>query len=160
MRLGIVHQRITPSSPQENGAHERMHRTLKAKATRPPAASLRGQQWKFDTFQREYNFERPHEALGDESPASLWGPSSRAYPPRIAAPEYPGHFEIRRVSNAGEFKIGAQHRFLSQALKGDHIGLEAIDDGLWNIVYYNTLLGRLDERTGKITGASFRSDEC
>lgn len=64
------------------------------------------------------------------------------------------------MSNAGEFRLGAQHRFLSQALKGDHIGLEPIDDGLWNIVYYNTLLGRLSERTGKISGASFRSDEC
>lgn len=160
MKLGIVHQRITPSSPQENGAHERMHRTLKARSTRPPAASLRGQQWKFDGFQREYNVERPHEALDDEPPASLWVPSPRPYPARIAPPEYPGHFEVRRVSNAGEFKIGAQHRFLSQALKGDHVGLESIDDGLWNITYYNTLLGRLDERTGKITGASFRSDEC
>ncbi len=81
-------------------------------------------------------------------------------PRRIKPPEYPGHFEVRRVSNSGEFKLGAKHRFLSQALKGDHIGLEAIDDGLWNIVYYNTLLGRLSERTDKISGASFRSDEC
>lgn len=160
MKLGIVHQRITPSSPQENGAHERMHKTLKARATRPPVASLRGQQWKFDRFQSEYNFERPHEALDDEPPASLWTPSQRTYPDRIRPPEYPGHFELRRVSNAGHFKMGAQHYFISHALKGDNIGLEAIDDGLWNILYYNTLLGRLSERTGKISGASFRSDEC
>jgi len=64
------------------------------------------------------------------------------------------------VSNAGEFKIGQRHRFLSQALNGENIGLEAIDDGVWNIIYYNTLLGRLDEASGNITGASFRSDEC
>ena len=64
------------------------------------------------------------------------------------------------LSNAGHFKMGAQHYFISHALKGDNIGLEAIDDGLWNILYYNTLLGRLSERTGKISGASFRSDEC
>ena len=62
--------------------------------------------------------------------------------------------------DAGHFKMGAQHHFISHALKGDNIGLEAIDDGLWNILYYNTLLGRLSERTGKISGASFRSDEC
>jgi transposase InsO family protein len=160
MKLGIVHQRITPSSPQENGAHERMHKTLKARTTRPPAASLRGQQWKFDSFQREYNFERPHEALDDETPASLWTPSPRAYPSRIEPPEYPGQFELRRVSNAGHFRMGAQHYFISHALKGDNIGLESVDDGIWNILYYNTLLGRLSERTGKITGASFRSDEC
>ena len=77
MKLGIIHQRIRPSSPQENGAHERMHRTLKAAATRPPAQGLRGQQWKFDRFRDEYNVDRPHETLGDEAPASLWVPSSR-----------------------------------------------------------------------------------
>ena len=160
MKLGIVHQRIRPSSPQENGAHERMHRTLKAATTRPPARSLRGQQWKFDSFRSEYNTERPHETLDDEAPASLWVPSPRIFPARLLPPEYPSHFELRRVSNAGEFKLGAQHRFISQALKGDYIGLEEIDDGIWNIVYYKTLLGRLDARTGKITGATFRSEEC
>jgi len=160
MKLGIVHQRIRPSSPQENGAHERMHRTLKAAATRPPAQGLRGQQWKFDRFRDEYNVERPHETLGDEAPASLWVPSSRNYPTRLASPEYPNHFELRRVSNAGHFKLGAQHHFISHALKGDYLGLEEIDDGVWNIVYYQTLLGRLDLRTGKITGATFRSADC
>ena len=160
MKLGIVHQRIRPSSPQENGAHERMHRTLKAATTRPPAQSLRGQQWKFDRFRDEYNTERPHETLDDEAPASLWVPSSRPFPNRLLPPEYPSHFELRRVSNAGEFKLGAQHRFISQAIKGDYIGLEEVADGVWNIVYYKTLLGRLDARTGKITGATFRSGEC
>jgi len=90
MKLGIVHQRITPSSPQENGAHERMHRTLKARTTRPPAATQASQQRKFDQFQIEYNFERPHEALSDETPGSLWIPSPRVYPDQLAAPEYPG----------------------------------------------------------------------
>jgi putative transposase len=160
MKLGIVHQRIQPSSPQENGAHERMHRTLKAATTRPPAQSLRGQQWKFDRFRDEYNVDRPHETLGDEAPATLWVPSPRTYPAQLAAPEYPNHFEIRRVSNAGMFKLGMKHRFISQALKGNYIGLEEIDDGIWNIVYYKTLLGRVDVRTDKITGATFRSEEC
>jgi transposase InsO family protein len=160
MKLGIVHQRIRPSSPQENGAHERMHRTLKAETTRPPAATLRGQQWKFDRFQQEYNVDRPHEALDDQPPAAHWVPSPRSYPGRLAAPEYPKHFELRRVSNSGEFKLGRKHRFLSQALGGEWVGLEALDDGVWNVIYYNTLLGRLNEHTDKITGASFRSEEC
>jgi transposase InsO family protein len=160
MKLGIVHQRIQPSSPQENGAHERMHRTLKAATTRPPAQSLRGQQWKFDSFRAEYNDDRPHETLDDEAPASLWGPSPRPFPTRLARPEYPSHFELRRVSNAGHFRLGALQIFISHALRGDQVGLEEIDDGLWNILYYKTLLGRLDQRTGKITGATFRSEEC
>ena len=160
MKLGIVHQRITPSRPQENGAHERMHKTMKAKTTRPPAANRRGQQWKFDDFRKEYNVDRPHEALDDETPASLWVRSTRLYPDRILPPEYPGHFEVRRVSNAGHFIINGCHRFLSQALKGEHVGLEAIDDGIWNIIYNTTLLGRLDEHTGRVTGASYRSEKC
>jgi len=160
MKLGIVHQRIQPSSPQENGAHERMHRTLKAATTRPPAQSLRGQQWKFDSFRSEYNTDRPHETLDDEAPASLWVPSPRPFPTRLVPPEYPSHFELRRVSNAGHFRLGAHQIFISHALRGDHLGLEEIDDGLWNILYYKTLLGRLDQRTGKITGATFRSEEC
>jgi putative transposase len=116
--------------------------------------------WKIDKFQKEYNVERPHKAPDDEPPASLWVPSPRPYPERLAPPEYPGHFEVRRVSNAGEFIINHCHRLLSQALKRDYIGLEAVDGDVWNILCYTTLLGRLDEHTGRVTGASYRSDEC
>jgi len=153
MQLGIVHQRIEPGSPQQNGAHERMHRTLKARTTRPPSANLNKQQQAFNQFRREYNEERPHESLGDEVPASVYRPSSRPYPTRIRAPEYPGHFEVRRVSEAGTFRISGSQLFLSQALINEHIGLQEVDDGIWDIVYYDTLLGRVDEQTRKITGA-------
>jgi transposase InsO family protein len=152
MQLGIVHQRIPPSSPQENGAHERMHRELKRETARPPARNLRGQQRKFDCFRDRYNEERPHEGIEDQVPASRWEPSPRPYPERIAPPEYPGHMEVRRVSAAGTFRLKAAQPFLSNALHDEHIGLEEIGDGLWNIVYYRTLLGRIDERTGTITG--------
>jgi transposase InsO family protein len=152
MRPGIVHQRMTPASPQENGAHERMHRTLKAETTRPPAKNMRGQQRKFDEFRARYNDERPHEALDDETPASRYEPSPRPYPAKILPPEYPGHMEVRRVSNAGIFRMNASQTFLSQALNGEYIGLEEVDDALWNVVYYDTLLGRFDQRTGRMTG--------
>jgi putative transposase len=159
MKLGIVHQRIQPSSPQENGAHERMHKTLKASDAPAGSESSRTAvevrqlpaRVQLRTSTRSARRRASSVAVG-----SVSSPISR--PHRL--PEYPGHFEVRRVSNAGEFKLGAQHRFLSQALKGDHIGLEPVDDGLWNIVYYKTLLGRLSERTGKISGASFRSEKC
>ena len=157
MRLGITHQRIQPASPQQNGAHERMHRTLKRETTLPPGANQRAQQRKFDSFRSRYNHERPHEALGDETPASVWVPSTRAYPARILPPEYPGHCEIRRVSNAGCFKLFSKQIFLSHALEDEYIALEEIDDGLWNILFYNTLLGRFDQATSTITGADFRT---
>jgi transposase InsO family protein len=152
MQLGIIHQRITPASPQENGAHERMHRELKRETARPAAASLRAQQRRFDAFRERYNDERPHEALDGQTPSALWRPSPRPYPERITPPEYPGHMEIRRVSTAGTFRLHADQPFLSHALAGQDIGLEEVSDGIWNIVYYRTLLGRIDERTGRITG--------
>ena len=103
LQLGIVHQRITPASPQENGAHEHMHRLLKAKVTKPAAANAKLQQRVFNTFVQTYNEVRPHEAFNDETPASRWRPSARPLSTRIIPPTYPGHFEIRRVSTAGTF---------------------------------------------------------
>lgn len=155
MRLGISHQRIQPASPQQNGAHERMHRTLKRETARPPRANMTAQQRRFDEFRNHFNFTRPHEALGDETPGSLWVPSPRRYPSRIAGPEYPGHCEVRRVSAAGVFRLSSRQIFISNALAGEYIGLEEVDDGIWNILFYTTLLGRYDEARELISGADF-----
>ena len=152
MKLGIVHQRIRPSSPQENGQHERMHKDLKREATRPPAANLAAQQRKLEQFRRRYNEERPHEGIDGAFPEERWEPSPRPYPERLRPPEYPNHLEVRRVSHAGTFRLKAKQPFLSNALADEYIGLEEVGDGVWNIVYYETLLGRIDERSKKITG--------
>lgn len=160
LQLGITHQRIAPASPQQNGAHERLHRTLKAAATHPPAGNRRRQQCRFNRFRETYNAVRPHEALADETPASRWAPSPRPYPERIAPPEYPGHLEVRRVGSAGTFRFHARQHFLSRALTNDYIGLEEIADGLWNLLYYDTLLGRLDDHTHTITGTPSLRKTC
>ena len=152
MRLGIVHQRITPRSPQENGQHERMHKDLKREAARPPAHNLRSQQKKLDAFQQRYNEERPHAALDGAFPEELYQPSEKKYSGRLRRPEYPGHFEVRKISTFGAFRLHSRQIFLSNALVHDYVGLEEIDDDLWNIVYYHTVLGRLNLKTGKITG--------
>lgn len=146
MRLGIQHQRIRPASPQENGAHERMHRTLKREATRPPAATRRRQQLAFDRFRALYNEERPHEALGDRPPASVYRPSRRALPERLPAVEYPGHYQVRFVCNAGTFRFKNHLLFIASALKQHSIGLEEVEDGIWSIYFCQVLLARLDER--------------
>jgi putative transposase len=151
MQLGIVHQRVRPGYPQGNGTHERMHRELKRETAAPAAASGRAQQRRFDQFRQRYNEERPHEALGDRTPATLWQPSPRAYPEQIVGPEYPAHFEVRRIRRGGDVKFRGRAPFVTHALAGADIGLEEITDGVWNIVYYRTVLGRLDERTGRIT---------
>ena len=160
LQLGIVHQRITPASPQENGAHERMHRVLKAKVTKPAAANAKLQQRVFNAFVQTYNEVRPHEALNDETPSSRWHPSARPLPPRIVPPTYPGHFEVRRVSTAGTFRLPNGQQFLTQALTGEMIGLEEVHDGVWNILYYETLLGRFVEQTRTITGAPSLKKDC
>ena len=152
MKLGIVHPRIRPSNPQQNGQHERMHKDMKREATRPPAANLAKQQRQLDLFQHRYNHERPHEALDGDFPAERWQPSKKEYSGRLRQPEYPGHFEVRRVSSCGTFRLSGQY-FLSNALEGEAIGLEEVGDAVWNIVYYNTVLGRIDLQTGKITGS-------
>jgi putative transposase len=150
MQLGIQHERIEPGRPQQNGRHERMHRTLKAATIRPPATNLAAQQRVFDSFRKEYNTVRPHEALGERPPASVWRPSTRPYPKKIVKPDYPGHFMPRLVSNSGNLRLHNRQIFISVALKQEYVGLEEIDDGLWSIYYYDVLLGRFDERLGRL----------
>jgi transposase InsO family protein len=146
MRLGIQHQRIHPASPQENGAHERMHRTLKAGACRPPRATLAAQQRAFNRFRTLYNDERPHEFLGGRTPSSRYTASPRPFPERLPPLEYPGHFLVKRVTNAGTFRLKHKLLFIANALKQHHLGLEETDDGIWSIYFGTVLLAKVDER--------------
>jgi putative transposase len=146
IKLGIEPVRTQPGHPEQNGAHERLHRTLKAETARPPAKSLGAQQSSFDSFRAEYNDERPHEALGLRRPAELYLPSLRPYPAREPAVDYPGHFEIRRVRSKGGVRWRGTTFFLSEVLRGEPVGFEEVDDGLWSVCFSNVLLGRYDER--------------
>ncbi len=152
LRLGIQHQRIRPASPQENGAHERMHRTLKAETARPPARDLRAQQRAFDAFRRGYNAERPHAALGGATPAARYAPAPRPYPDRLPALEYPSHYAVKRVTNAGTIRFRHKLLFLANALKQHHVGLDETGDGVWSLYLGAVLLGRIDERTMRVHG--------
>jgi transposase InsO family protein len=152
MRLGILHQRIRPGCPQENGAHERMHRTLKRQAVKPVRATCTAQQRNFDAFQREYNTERPHERLAQETPASQYRPSPRPYPERLPPLEYPGHFVVKKITTGGTFRFRSRLLYLANAMVDQHIGLEETDDGLWTIYFNTILLATFDERDYIITG--------
>ena len=152
LRLGIQHQRILPAHPQQNGAHERMHKTLKQGAIRPPRATLAAQQRAFQTFRQEYNHERPHQYLEGRTPGSLYRPSGRAYtgvPPTL---EYPGHFLVKRVTNAGTIRFKRRLLYLSTALKAHRVGLEEVADGIWSLYFCEVLLGRIDERRAVVNG--------
>ena len=152
LRLGITHQRILPGQPQLNGANERMHKTLKAEACRPPQGALAAQQRRFNAFRAEYNEERPHAALSGRPLASRYTPSPRPYPARLPPVEYPGHFLIKRVTNAGAFRFKHRLLFIANALKQHRIGLEEIDTGVWSIYLGSALLARLDEHDYIIRG--------
>jgi len=131
MKLGIVPERIEPGHPEQNGRHERMHRTLKEETTVPAAANRRAQQKVFDRFRREYNEERPHEALGMQTPSSAYRPSLREYPVRVPEPEYDAGLEVRRVQHHGGFNWKGREVFLTETLEGERIGLERVDERYW-----------------------------
>jgi putative transposase len=144
-KLGIHHQRIDPGKPEQNGRHERMHRTLKAETTRPPEINLQQQQIRFECFREEFNNIRPHEALGQKVPASEYSSSTKALPRRTPKPNYASHHEVRLVSDRGSFKFKTHQIFLSLALVKEQIALEEIDDGIWRIYFYDLILGHLNE---------------
>lgn len=153
VRLGILPDLIEPGKPQQNGRHERMHRTLKAETTRPPAASMRSQQARFDHFRHTFNVERPHEALDMRTPASCYEPSPRPMPDRLPPLEYPDRFEVRYVSANGGIRWNRAWVNVSVTCVGEYVGLEEIDDGLWNVYFGPLLLGRLHERLMRIEDA-------
>lgn len=147
IKLGISLDRIQPGKPQQNGAHERMHRTLKAEATRPPGETLTEQQARFDDFRSRYNEVRPHESLAMERPASHYAASARVLPAVVPGPEYPSYAEVRYVSTQGQIKFHGRPYFLSATLAHDPVALIEVDDGIWDVLFYDLLLGRLDLRT-------------
>ena len=150
IRLGIQPLRIQPGHPEQNPRHERMHRTLKEETTRPPARNRQAQQRVFDRFRAEYNQERPHQGLQAKTPAQVYRPSPRAYPRRLPLLEYPGYFEIRRVSPNGCLNFKRKALFLGEALKGQKVGLEEIEDGIWSFYFGPVLVGRYDERQQRL----------
>lgn len=143
LELGIEPIRITPGKPQQNGAHERMHRVLKAECTKPAASSMRAHQRQLDEWMRVYNELRPHEAIGMRTPDALYQRSPRAMPKRLAAPVYAESWQVRSVRQNGEIKFGGCTYFVSEALIGQRIGLEALADGRLRVWFATLELGVL-----------------
>ncbi len=154
VRLGIQLERIEPAQPQQNGRHERLHRTLQEATANPPRANLRAQQRAFNSFRLEYNQERPHEALGQQPPATLYQPSAREYPERLPEQRgYPDEWEKRMVRKEGQMKWKGQDVLVSGALRGQEIGLQPVGEGLWAVYFEDLELGLFDERHGRIQPA-------
>jgi putative transposase len=150
LRLGIRLERSRPGCPQDNGRHERMHRTLKAETASPPQTNLTAQQRVFDAFRQEYNEERPHEALGGSTPSQIYLPSTRDFPERLPEVEYAPGWQTRQVRPSGQIKWKGQSVYVTRALAGERIGLEPVEDGVWMAYFAKQSLGIFDERIGKI----------
>jgi hypothetical protein len=148
--LGILPERIEPGHPEQNGRHERMHRTLKAEAVHPGRTREGEQEELLEEFRRYYNDERPHEALGQRTPANVYVPSSMPFPEELPEPEYPGEFALRRVTSNGCFSWNACRQIIGKVLAGEEIGIEPISDGRWQVWFGPIYLGLIvEERRGK-----------
>ena len=143
LRLGVAIERIRPGNPQQNGRHERMHRTLKAETTRPAGANILQQQARFDAFLREFNTERPHEALAMKAPADLYAPSSRAYA-GLQDLYYPFHDRDILVTSCGRICMHRKRINISQVLAGQKLGIKEVDDGIWLVSFMRYDLGYID----------------
>lgn len=135
---------IPPSSPQDNGRHERMHRTMKAETSAPPAGCWQVQQVRFNIFRREYNEERPHEALGQTTPASHWRPPRRGLPSRLQEPWYAADHEVRRVRTDGTIKWRGDLVFIGEALVREPVGIIAHERGGHLVRFCGRDLGMID----------------
>jgi Integrase core domain len=144
LRLGITPERIRPGHPEENGRHERMHRTLKRETARPAWANLLQQQEHFDSFCHEFNHDRPHEALGMRRPAEVHVVSPRPYPAKLPELTYPTHDDALTVDRWGAIRLVRRSVYLSQALAGQTVGVREEEDGRWLVTFVEMDLGFLN----------------
>ena len=160
IRLGIIPERIRPGHPEENGRHERMHRSLLEETAQPPADSLLCQKRRFSTFQHRFNGERPHEALGMVPPGELYRPSDRQFPSRLPELEYSSELHLRRVRTTGAIKWHGDLVFLSETLVGEVVGLKQIDDITWALYFGPIALATIDSRTNKLRSIGKLTENC
>ncbi len=154
IQLGIRPQRIKPGDPQQNGRHERIHKTLKQETVKPPAYNERSQQTKFDDFVTEFNQKRSHEALQRKCPAEVYEPSSTSYPDTLPEIVYDEGCETRKVKRGGKIKWKGHHIYISQVLSHDRVSLEEIDNYLWEVCYGFYKLGELDAKRAQLKRAT------
>ena len=151
LKLGILHERITPGRPQQNGAHERMHRTLKQAATQPPGANFTAQQQRFDQCSHIYNTQRPHEALNQQMPTQHYQASDRVYTPAPPDPRYPEWFSPERVGTNGLIYVDTRQVYLSTTLSQELVGVEQTGETVYDVYFGPLRLGTFDLKHAKKT---------
>ena len=150
IRLGIYPERIEPGHPEQNGRHERIHKTLKDYTARPPAKTIAQQQKWFNEFCVEYNEHRPHEALQMRSPSECYKSSVKEFPSRLPPVSYPDHMQVRHVYSHGDVLYLGKRLFTTESLDGEYVGIEQVDKDVSLLWYCDYLLGRIDHRRWRI----------
>jgi transposase InsO family protein len=153
LRLGIRIERIQPGRPEQNGAHERMHLTLKQTTASPPSKNMLQQQESFDSFVEMFNHERPHDGIGKKCPGELYQKSPREMPLQLSELEYPAHDRTLRVSRCGALTLEKRRRvYLATVFAGQNLGLKRLEEeGLWRVTFMNYNLGCFDEESLKFS---------
>jgi len=150
IQLGIIPERIDKGCPQQNGRHERMHRTLKAEAINSKALNIKEQQKRFDWFRFDYNYHRPHESLNQKPPANYYHKSDRKYIEKPVLPDYDHSFIVRRVCSGGDIKLYGHRYYLTELLFGQDVGLKETADGQLTIYYSFHPIGTINSRKNKV----------
>ena len=151
IKLGVMPERIDPGCPQQNGRHERMHRTLKAATASPPKGNMSAQQRAFNRFRHEYNEERPHQSLGRGTcPVDVHQASPRPYPETLADIVYPDHLLVRKVRLGGYIKLNGHSFYITRQLTGDYVGLESLGHDRWQLYFSELRLAVVDERLKRV----------
>lgn len=149
IKAGVMPEWIRPGHPEENGRHERFHLTLKQATADPPQRTLALQIQAMSQFCDEYNFERPHEALNMQTPASCYGPSSRKWDGILRAPEYDRReMEVRKVGQSGCIWLKQTEYYLAQSLVGEYVGLKTNEEEELEVYYGPVYLGKLNLKKG------------
>ena len=149
LRLGIRIERIAPGHPQQNGRHERMHRTLKAEATKPAAPNVLQQQARFDIFVARYNHDRPHQALGMKVPAALYTRSARVYR-GLEDLSYPFADATFTVTHCGRICFHGRKINLSHVFAGQNVGVTQVGERIWLVTFMQYDLGYFDDEVGRL----------
>ena len=145
IKAGVLPDWIEPGKPQQNGRLERMHQTLKSETATPPQLNLEEQKMKLDEFREYYNFIRPHEAVGQKTPGSVYSPSSREWKGRLVSPEYDSDIRMGRVKSCGKLSFRGEEIYISRALERESVGLKEIENGIFEVYYGPILLGTIDQ---------------
>lgn len=151
IKAGVIPEWIEPGKPYQNGRHERMHKTLKAEGVVPLRLTLDEQQMKFRDFIHYYNFERPHEALGQRPPGSIYVPSDRTWNGNLRSPEYDKDCLVKRVSERGQIPWKGKDIYIGKTLKGEYVGIKEGEQWEWKVYFGAVFLGIIDHENNFIT---------